>query len=149
MMSYLNYSLTWRFSVNSKLFPTKYEISIPFIFRWMILVILKMTLEICTLSHYYFVVLLSSYIFIIAIHIKSFYCTKKSFAKQVPFIISIKVLHNSTDSILTKIIITICLGISLHWQWLYSHPSEKVFINVRCNKKHSTAHCIDYTPSIL
>ena len=110
-----------RFSVNSKLFQTKYEISIPFIFRWMILVILKMTLEICTLSHYYFVVLLSSYIFIIAIHIKSFYCTKKSFAKQVPFIISIKVLHNSTDSILTKIIITICLGISLHLQWLYSH----------------------------
>ena len=109
----------WRFSINGKLVPTKYEISIPFIFRWMSLVILKMTLEICTLSHYYFVVLLSSYIFIIAIHIKSFYCTKKTFSKQVPFIISIKLLHNFTDSILTKMIMSICLGISLHWQWLY------------------------------
>ena len=111
----------WCFSINGKLLPTNFEITMPFIFRWMILVILKMTLEICTLSHYYFVVLLSSYIFIIAIHIKSFYCTKKSFAKQVPFIIYIKVLHNSTDSILTKRIMSIYLGISLHWQYLYNY----------------------------
>ena len=104
-----------RFTINGKLLPTKYEIRIPFIFRWMILVILKMTLEICTLSHYYFVVLLSSYIFIIAIHIKSFYCTKKTFSKQVPFIIYIRLLHNSTESILTKRIMSIYLGISLRW----------------------------------
>ena len=141
----------WCFSINGKLLATNFEITMPFIFRWMILVILKMTLEICTLPHYYFDVLLSSYIFIIAIHIKSFYCTEKTFAKQVPFIIYIKVLHNSTDSILTKRIMSIYLGISLHWQYLYSYlgTSEKVFTNVRYIRKHSIAHWIDYTPSIL
>ena len=35
-------------------------------------------------------------------------------------------IHNSTDSILTKRIMSIYLGISLHWQYLYSYLGKSI-----------------------